>query len=193
MKKILRTIKHWLGWILRPRHSFRRIREMRWINAEKPVRSDLPLDNLPQLDLILAETEDQMEEVVGIYKRCPSSLNIPPRSLAKLKEHIALNKEFYLVRNQQGDYVAAIGWVVDKSIMAYMAVEYQFRRGGIGLATNIAMMDLKRRQGVERVYGQVLRKNTQYLSTCLSMGFKIDEEKSKDDYHAIYMDLNPPE
>lgn len=192
MKNILRTIKHWLGWILRPRHSYLRIREMRWVKADGPVRKDLPLDNLPKLDLVLAETEAQMKDVVGIYKRCPSSLNIPPRSLAKLKEHIAMNKEFYLVSNEQGDNVAAIGWVVDKSIMAYLAVEYKFRRGGIGLATNIAMLDLKRRQGVKQVFGQILRKNTQYLSTCLSMGFKIDEELSTEDYHAIYMDLNPP-
>jgi len=66
LRKILMTIKHWLGWILRPRHSYMRLREMRWIKTAGPIRDDLPLDNLPKLELVLAETEDQLKEVVGI-------------------------------------------------------------------------------------------------------------------------------
>ncbi len=193
MKKFLKTIKHWLGWILRPRLAYMRIREMRWVKTAGPVRDDLPLDNLPKLELVLAETEDQLKKVVGIYKRCPSSLNIPPRSMAKLREHIAMNKEFYLVRNEQGENVAAIGWIVDQDMAAYLASEYKFRRGGIGLATKIALLDLKRSQGVKRAYGQILRKNTRYLSTNLSLGYKIDEELSTEEYYVIYLDLNPPE
>lgn len=191
MKKFLKTIKHWLGWILRPVLAFRRIREMRWIRTAGPVRNDLPLDHLPKLELVLAETEAQLKKVVGIYKRCPSSLNIPPRSMSKLREFIADNKEFYLVRNEEGVDVAAIGWIVDKDMAAYLAADYKFRRGGIGLATKIALLDLKRSQGVKRAYGQILRSNSRYLSTNLSLGYKIDEELSTEDYYVIYLDLNP--
>ena len=169
-----------------------RIKELRWIKTAGPIRDDLPLDNLPKVELVLAETEDQLKEVVGIYKRCPSSLNIPPRSMAKLREHIAMNKEFYLVRNAQGENVAAVGWIVDQDMTAYVAAEYKFRRGGIGLALKIALLDLKRSQGVKRAYGQIYRKNTRFLSTNLSLGYKIDEELSTEDYYVIYKDLNPP-
>ena len=190
-RNTLQTIKHVLGWILRPRLAYRRIREMRWIRTAPPLRDDLPLDHLPKLELVLAETEEQLRAVLGIYKRCPSSLVIAPRSWAKLQEHLADNKEFYLARNEQGDYIAAIGWLLDKDMAAYLASDYKYRRGGIGLATKIALLDIKRKQGVKRAYGQILRKNTRYLSTNLTLGYKIDEAQSTEDYYVIYKDLNP--
>lgn len=193
MNNILKTVKHWLGWILRPGLAYRRIRERKWVGAKKEIRTDLPLENLPLVVAVLAKTPEQLQEVLGIYQRCPSELVKAPRSMAKLKEHIAKSREFYLIKNEAGENVAAIGYNRGKDMMGYLAVEYRYRRGGIGLAASLAIQELKRSQGLRRINGQILRKNTQYLSTTLSLGWQIDEENSTEEYYTIYLDFPPEE
>lgn len=187
---IPRTAKRWLGWVLRPRLSYRRIREMRRAKSAPPVRADLDLSRLPPVTVRQAVQPAELERVLQLYRRNPSALNIAPRTRKSLQEMIARDVEFYLVLDAAGDHVANLGYQAPRQMFSYLQVDFRHRGRGIGLAAKRASEEIIAARGVEVAYLQVFRENRRALSTFFSLGWEIDEDASTDKYYVLQKRLS---
>jgi RimJ/RimL family protein N-acetyltransferase len=183
--RIARTIKKWLGWILRPRLSYLRIREARRARDAPPVRENLDLSALPKVTVRLAHTPEELSLVVDLYKRNPSKLIIAPRTIADMEKMRARNVEFYRIFDANGEHVGNYGFQVDRRILGYFQIEYARRSGGLGMAAALAAEQLLALRGIDAVYSQIYRENRRALTTCLSIGYEIIEDETTEKYFTL--------
>lgn len=191
-RKIPRKIKYWLGWILRPRLAYLRIREARRATKAPPVRDNLSLSALPRVTLRLAETPRDLALVVDLYKRNPSSMNIAPRSIKALESMLSQNTEFYRIFDEKEECVGNYAYQVDRRMLCCLQIEYVRRSRGLALAAMQAIEQLLAQRGINVVYSQVYCGNRRALSTHLSLGWEILEEESTDEYLTLRKILIPP-
>ena len=187
------TIRRILGWILRPRLSYLRLREIHHARTARPVRDDIALDNVPTVTLIPADNEDRLKEVVRVYTRHPSRLLIAPRKDAAIKELVAKGYEYYLVANESGLVVGAVGWHSCRAMVCHKVIDYRHRSRGYGIATSLALFSLLAKRGYRKCYSQVFKDNRRNISGLLSLGYKIDGEDPEGLYFLLSRDLIPPE
>jgi hypothetical protein len=186
-----RAIKHWLGWILRPRLAYLRIREAMHARNAPPVRNNLSLSALPIVTLRLAETPEDLSLVVNLYKRNPSSLTIAPLNTDAVEKMIACNTEFYRIFNIKGEHIGNIAFQVNRRMLSHLTIEYAHRCNGLGLATELAIKKLLVERGIDKIYAQVYRINRRALTHCLSFGYKMVEEQSTQEYFVLRKVLIP--
>ena len=188
----VRTAKRWLGWVLRPRLSYRRIREMRRAKSAPPVRDNIDLSKLPLVTVRQAVKAVDLERVLQLYRGNPSALNIAPRTHKSLQGMIAREVEFYLVLDAAGDHVGNLGYQAQRQMFSYLQVDFPHRGRGIALAAKLAAEKVIAARGVEVAYSQVFRENRRALSTNLSLGWEIDEDASTDKYYVLRKRLAAP-
>jgi len=188
-KKRLREIKHVLGWILRPRLSYLRLREIVRARSAGPVKHDIRLDKLPPVNLIPADSESKLDEVLEVYLRNPSKMNIAPRSRTAIRRLVAEGYVYYLIADDSEHIIGAICWQTKRAIMCHLAVDYEYRSKGAGIAATLALENHAARQGYHKSYTQVLKNNRRALSIVLSLGYKIDGEDPESTYYNLSKDF----
>jgi len=187
-----RKIKHWLGWIIRPRLTFLRIREQRHARNAPPVRNNLNVSDLPIVVLRLAETPEDFSLVLDLYRRNPSGMTISPRTAQAMQRMLADNTEFYRIFDDKGVCVGNIAFQINRNMLGYLTIEYGRRGEGLALAARLAMYELLVKRGIQVVYSQIYRDNRRTLSGSLSLGWEIIEEQSTDRYFTLKKVLIPP-
>lgn len=192
-KKPFSTLKHTLGWILRPRLSYLRLREILHARSAGPVKADIALDNIPMVTLIPADNEDRLSEVVRVYARNPSRMTIAPRSDEAIKRAVAKGYEYYLVTDDSGKVIGAVGWQPSRAMVCQRVIDFKNRSSGYGLASSLALLTLMAKKGYRKTHGQVFKNNRRALSAALSIGYKVDGEDPEGLYYLISKDLTPQE
>jgi hypothetical protein len=170
-----------------------RLREIHHARRAGPVRDDITLENVPTVTLIPADTEDRLREVVRVYTRHPSRLLIAPHRYAAIIKLIAKGYEYYLVANDSGLVVGAVGWQSCRAMVCHKVIDYRHRSRGYGIATSLALFSLLAQKGYRKCYSQVFKDNRRNLSGLLSLGYKIDGEDPEGLYFMLSKDLIPPE
>jgi hypothetical protein len=184
-RRFPRTIKRWLGWILRPRHSYRRIRELRHARNAPAVRKDLDTSRLPKVSLRLAASPAEYRLAVDLYRRNPSVMNIAPRSMKEFEQLLARNVEFYLIFDEAGRHVGNYGYQVERSMLGYLQIDFPHRSGGLALAAGQEIERLLAQRGVPVVYGQVYKENRRAQSYLFSSGWELHDEESDKRYYTV--------
>ena len=185
-KNISMRIRRIVSVALRPSYLFRRLREIVREMGREEVKSQIPLDSLPEVTLLAVNGNPGLEErLVNVYAANPSTLVSGPMDIKTLREKQSKNYEFYLVVNADGNDSAAIAFDNDRSMSCHLVTDFRYRSKGLGLSAMIELEKIKIYEGIDVFWGQVYRNNPRMLSLVLSMGFKIVEEKSTTDYYMI--------
>ena len=190
-KTPIRLLKHILGWILRPRYSYLRLREIHHARSAGQVKNNIALDDIPSVTLIPADTQDKISEVIRVYARNPSGLLIAPRSDKAMKRFIAKGYEYYLVAESPGKVIGAVGLQPSRALICHRVIDFDKRGSGYGLACSLTLLSLMARKGYPKAHGQVFKKNRRALSAALSIGYKIEGEDPEGLYYLISKNLTP--
>lgn len=185
-KDIFLRIRHVASLALRPSYIFRRLREIIREMRRKEVKSNMPLDSLPKVTLLAANGDSELEmRLVNIYAANPSRLVSGPMNIEMLRDNQSKNFEFYIAVDSNGNDSAAIAFDNDRLMSCHLVTDFRHRSKGLGLSAMIELEKRKINEGVSVFWGQVYRNNPRMLSLVLSMGFRIVEEESTDDYFTI--------
>lgn len=178
-----------ISWVRSPRQTFLKLREIWYAGRARPVRPDIDLSQLPEVELRRAKTAPELAAVVRLYQRNPSRLNIAPRNQRAFEKLLSRSVIFFLVLDNKGNHVGNVGYQAPRRMLSYLQIEYSLRGRGYGLAAELAAERIIATQGVRNVYAQVFRKNKRALSTFLSLGWEIDSERSIEDYFTLRKNL----
>jgi hypothetical protein len=187
---------HWanaerlISWIRDPRQIFLKLREIWLAGRACPVRSDIDLSRLPEVKLRRAKTVPDLAAVIRLYQVNPSRLNIAPRNQQALDKLLARNVIFFLILDNTGNHVGNLGYQAPRRMLSYLQIDYSRRGRGYGLAAELAVEQIIATQGVRSVYAQVFRRNNRALSTFLSLGWDIDNDRSTEEYFTLKKNLH---
>jgi hypothetical protein len=193
-RNVFSRIGHFASLIFRPRYSLNRIKEILRERGRAEVKSSIPLDELPAVEIIPVRGDRDLEQrLLKVYYDNPSTLVSGPMDLDTLREKQSKNFEFFLVLDADGNDAGAIAFDNDRSMSCHLVTDFRHRSRGMGLSAMLEMEALKIREGIYTFWGQVYKDNPRMLSLVLSMGFVIVEEQSTPEYYTIRKDVPPPD
>jgi hypothetical protein len=181
-----------MGWIRRPRQAVLGLRELLHARKAGPVRSNIDLSNLPEVQLVLAKNSPDLASVILLYKRNPSRFIIAPRSREALEKMLSDNVIFYRILDSRGNHVGNLAYQSARRMFSYLQIDFPYRSQGYGLAAELAGERTLAVQGVQSVYSQVFRNNHRALSTFFSLGWEIDPHQSTNEYLTLKKALQKP-
>jgi hypothetical protein len=165
-----------------------------WFKIREFVRSKYgkknkvhELKNLPIIELHFSNNNpNKMEKILSIYIKNPSRMNIAPNNMELINREVNLGTEFYLICDASGLPIGCIGWQSWRNMAVNLIIDYKYRSKGMALASMLALMDLKKNQGINKFNVQVYRKNWRAQNLFFSLGFVLDKEK---EYSENYISL----
>jgi hypothetical protein len=104
------TVKRLMVWLTRPRQAVLGLRELLHARKAGPVRSNIDLSNLPEVQLVLAKNSPDLASVILLYKRNPSRFIIAPRSREALEKMLSDNVIFYRILDSRGNHVGNLAY-----------------------------------------------------------------------------------
>jgi hypothetical protein len=189
-RNLFSRIGHFASLILRPRYSLNRLKEILRERGRTEVKSSIPLDELPPVEILPVRGDRDLEErLVKVYYDNPSTLVSGPMDLDTLREKQSKNFEFFLVLDRDGNDAGAIAFDNDRAMSCHLVTDFRYRSMGLGLSAMLELEAVKIKEGIYTFWGQVYKDNPRMLSLVLSMGFVIVEEKSTPEYYTIRKDI----
>lgn len=162
------------AWYL-PIYLFRRHREKAF--GRLPVRGrQSARRTTPDVRLVRVDSEHHKTELIDLYWRNPSKHLIAPDSRPMLDDLVASGVTYYLVLNESGTTVGAMGYREPDHVSMHIVTDYPARRQGFGLAAQTALESAVRDRGVTEIRSYVFADNARMISRYEADGWvRVDE------------------
>ena len=163
-----------LGILLHPSQVWLRIREFRRIAFQPPRAKRVPTDKLPDVELIpVLSDKSHQDSVVALYRRNPSPYLHGPKSIEQLQEALDRGIRYFLVRNNDGEYVGARAFDPTKNMMLSAVSDYRHRGRGYNLASGLEIRRLLASEGCTELRSNVMRSNIRVQRALRAAGWTL--------------------
>ncbi len=176
MNTLLRSV------IFHMRYRYFRLMEMLDKNRPNKVVNSDPVNNLPEVEVLPANEEKEIELLEKVYYKNPSGLMMVPWKSKILKERIASGVKFFLIYNKDDILVGATGFDQKRNMFVHSIINRTHRKRGYGKSMYLRIIDLMKEQGVDEVRAQAFKENARAINMLLSIGFEIEPDNSGSNY-----------
>jgi hypothetical protein len=142
----------------------------------------VPTDELPDVELIPVLSDKLLQDrLVALYRRNPSPYVHGPKSIKQLQEALDGGIRYFLVRNNDGEYVGARAFDPTKNMIQNAVSDYRHRQKGYYLASGLELRRLLASEGGTEVQSNVMRSNVRVQRTLRAAGWTLKPHPNNPD------------
>ena len=165
------------GLIRHPSQFVGRIRELRRISSAPDMKTTVSMDDKVSVDLVPIQSNKTLQErLVSMYADNPSPFVFGPMTNAALEEDLERGIRYFLVTNDDGEYVGARAFDPNTKLLQSTVTDFRHRGHGYQVSAGHDLMMMLAEEGYAEVRANVMSSNTRMQRVMIARGWKMSPD-----------------